>query len=164
MKSIDRPGTVAAALIVAALFSQLATCLGQAQGKDSGLEVPEYRNLPVVIEKLGPDAYYIGVNESVVLNQVQLRLRAVGVTPLWPSADNLQYLYVNIGVVGAAFYISVSLKRLVTYAVGGKTLSVFAPTWSTDTVGIHGYNAVFILDNLVLLLDKFLNEYLRANQ
>jgi hypothetical protein len=163
MKSIDRLSS-AAAVFAIALFSLLGTCPGRAQALGSGLEVEEYRNLPVVIEKPSPDAYHIGLNESVVLNEVQLRLRSSGITPMWPSADNLEYLYVNIGVVGAAFYISVSLKRLVTYSVGVKPHSVFAPTWSTETGGTHGYNAVFILSNLDLVLDKFLNEYVRYNQ
>ena len=36
-------------------------------------------------------------------------------------------------------------------------------TWSTSTLGTHGQSAEFILELLDGQLDKFLNEYLKAN-
>jgi hypothetical protein len=155
------------AIVAALLLLAVATCPRQAQAGDlgSGLEVTEYRNLTALVEPLDPDARNIGLTESVVRNRMELRLRAAGITPnALPNFADLGVFTVNITVVGAAFNVEVSFTRPVTYSVGQRALKKISPTWDAAITGTHGNKAASILDALDKLLDKFLNEYLRANQ
>jgi predicted phage tail protein len=125
--------------------------------------VSGYRNLYVVIEKLSPDAQRIGLTDTVVRNRVELRLRAAGIKPVG-TLERADYLYVMIGVVGAAFSVEVTFDRSVTYFDGASMREAAAATWSKSFLGTHGFNATYILGGVDQVLNDFLNAYLRANQ
>jgi hypothetical protein len=151
-----------AALLAVTLGSLLGIPTVQAS-EDSGLEVADYRSLRVVIEHLTPDAQRIGLTESAARNRVELRVRVAGIKP---TEDVLgpAFLYVAINVAGTTFTVEASFTRPVTYSVGQRTLSRRAFTWHEGMIGTHGNNSGYILELLDQLLDRFLNEYLRANQ
>lgn len=69
-------------------------------------------------------------------------------------------MYIN--VAGAkAFNISVSYKKFVFDRFGD---SGFAATWVTGRTGTSGGDADYIVSSLSLLLDEFLEAYLRVNE
>lgn len=153
--------------VAAALVLAVATGIRQAQAVTvgSGLEVADYDNLTALVEPLGPDARAIGLTDSAVQNRLELRLRAAGIKPeTVPKVPDFVALEVNVNVVGGAVNIQVSLIRAVTYSAGGRTFGKLATTWQSSIAGTHGRKSAGILDVLDELLDKFLNEYLRANQ
>ena len=154
-----------AALIAATLVSLPATCRGEDRAsKGTGLEVAQYRNLSFVSgDDLGPGAQSIGLTEDAIRDRVELRLRGAEINSGRIPGRN-DYLYVSVRVYGPAYKIYVSFLRPVMYFVGDREFESIGTTWSTQLFGTHGDSAAFIIDSLDSLLDRFLNEYLGANQ
>ena len=110
----------------------------------------------VLVEDLGRDATEIGLTKSAIETAVRSRLRAAR---LYDDSLGLPYLYVNINVVGPAFSIKVDYNQAMVSAGG----LGFAPTWETGSTGTHGKNGSYILSNVSMEMDRFIDEYLRVN-
>ena len=73
--------------------------------------------------------------------------------------------YVNVNVIGNAFNILVEYKRVVDFTTGNQRYSKVATTWDATTTEMHSSSGpAFIMNELDVKLDKFLNAYLKANQ
>jgi hypothetical protein len=157
--------TVSAASARTILLLLLISAPASAQlSPESGLETVNYKYVSVVIEGLPADAGSIGLTKDRVQTRVELRLRSAGLTLGHNSAKNKVYLYVNVNVSGGTFATSIEYKRLVDFTTGNRLYRLMATTWEFNIVGTHGRDAAYIMNGLDQYLDKFLNEYLKANQ
>ncbi len=131
---------------------------------ESGLETANYKYIAVVVEDLSADAGSIGLTKDRIQTRVELRLRSAGLTPGNDSSKNDAFLYVFVSVEGAAVNISVQYQRWVDFTTGDRRYRRLAATWQSASTGTHSRRAAFIINGLDRALDKFLNEYLKANQ
>ena len=129
----------------------------------SGLETANYKFVDVVIENLSADARSIGLTRDHIQTRVELRLRSAGLTPR-NELRKKTILYVRITVVRDAYSVAVEYNRRVDFTTGNRRYRVTTTTWDTGSVGTEGRNAAHIMNSLDGHLDKFLNEYLKANQ
>ncbi len=112
----------------------------------------------LIVESLPDDATEIGLSKGAVETTVRSRLRAARLF----DADEYQYLYVNVNVVGAAFSIRFKYyKRLFDPAL---ELFGFAGRWNIGVTGTHGRDPGYILSSVSQDTDKFIDEYLRVNE
>lgn len=135
---------------------------------DTGLEVEPGTKIYVLTEYLdGDEARSIGLTKDLITSKVELQLRRNGIS-VGTREEGLVsgvYLYVNVGVTGQAFAVSVEFKRKLVYPVDGKIYSVFATTYDQGSLGIYGSRGSnFILENLLKLIDIYSNDFLRANE
>ena len=78
------------------------------------------------------------------------------------------YLYVNVGAFvsrnsrNGPFVVEVSFIKILFDAVADTT--VMAKTWFVTDYGMHGGDSGAILERVSTLLDRFLLEYVRANE
>ena len=112
----------------------------------------------LVVENLPTGAAAIGLTEERVSALAESRLRAARLF----SGDAAEYLYVAVGVVGAAFAVSVSYHKRLFDPVSGE--AAYPRTWVSNSFGTHDGNSGFILQNLSEPLDRFVLEYLRVNE
>ena len=100
------------------------------------------------------------LTEERVQFAVESRLRSAR---LFKAEAGLPILQVAVDVVGQAFVIDFGYNKELFDPASGSF--GYAPVWSNSTGGTYGQNgADFIVSNLLELLDKFLTEYLRANE
>ncbi len=110
----------------------------------------------VLVEDPGQDATEIGLMKSAIETAVRSRLRTAH---LYDDSLGLPYLYVNVHVVGPAFSITVNYNQAMVSGGGFG----FAPTWETGSTGTHGKDGSYILSNVSMKMDRFIDEYLRVN-
>ena len=156
---MNRPLTVTIVLLL--LISAPA---GAQLASESGLETANYKYVAVLVEELSADAGSIGLTKDRIRTRVELRLRSAGLTPGKDFSKNETYLYVNVNVTRGAFNNRVEYKRQVDFTTGNRRYLGFSATWHTGRAGTHGRDAAYIMNSLDRALDKFLNEYLKANQ
>ncbi len=134
------------------------------------LWVNEYRDLFCVIEGLPRDAKEIGLSKDRIRSKLERELRSAGIR-FWetlteaPMTAQDHLLYVNLNVVGDGWSLSVEFKResywqLPENQVGSDWVTV----WNRGAAGTHSDRASFVLDAVEVALERFLNEYLKANQ
>ena len=134
------------------------------------LWVNEYRDLFCVIEGLSRDAKEIGLSKDLIRSKLDRELRAAGIRswetlPEAPMTAQDRLLYVNLNVVGDGWSLSVEFKResywkLPENQVGSDWVTV----WNRGAAGTHSDRTSFVLDAVEVALERFLNEYLKANQ
>ena len=125
------------------------------------------RPVYLVVEGLSADAGEIGLRQGDIETAVRSRLRGARIY----NEAAREYLYVRVTVVGPAYNIDVRLQRHVEvwlpFWVKPEEmgpLSGFAATWDSASTGTHGRTgAAFILSNVSLHTDEFIDEYLRVN-
>ena len=145
-------------ILVLLILLVAVECFGE---YPTGLEKDDYKKLYMVVEYLPEDAKKIGLNRSVVIIKVVLRLKMAGITPV---TDSNPFLYINVNVVGGAFNITLEFTRKTTYSSNNIILTKYATiTWKESILGTHEGSSGYILENLGELLDQFLNEYLKTN-
>lgn len=115
----------------------------------------------VVVEGLSEYAKKTGLSEESIQNCVELQLRKNGIKPV---ANPSVVFYVNVNVVGSAFNVCVSYKRLVFYLDAFKKLYyTVADVWHRNSTGIHGGDSGYILEAVREQVDMFSNGFLKAN-
>ena len=111
----------------------------------------------LVVEDLGDDASRIKLTGESIQATVESRLRSAR---LYASPHMDTYLYVNINVVGNAYSMSLSFKKLVEDPY---SINLFpATTWRIGGTGTG--DAAWILSHLSQMMDEFLVEYLKVNE
>ena len=131
---------------------------------DNGLETANYKYVAVVIERLSVDAGRIGLTKDRIQTRVELRLRSAGLTPGNDFSKNESSLYVRVKIGGSAYSAAVEYKRQVVFITGNRRYRYLATTWESASIGTHARSRVYIMNALDQNLDKFLDEYLKANQ
>lgn len=159
--------------ILALFFSLPVAVHAQESAFGTGLEIDNYQSVGVFVAPLPKDAEQIGLTEDRLQTRVELRLRQAKLKPVKIEKHRPAYLYVDVNMVGNAFAIRVVFIRPVSYpidptaifanAVGTAARSCMASTWVTLGVGTYRGDSEFIVQSLDEHLDKFLNEYLKAN-
>jgi len=128
----------------------------------TGLEVVDYRNVPLVIEHLPGEAERIRLRDARIRTRAELRLRTAGLRPV--SHEGAHFLYIKVNVVERAFQVTLEFKRPVSYAVtDDRTYTKIGVVWDADVTGTHANDPEYIISTLDTLLDRFINEYLGAN-
>jgi hypothetical protein len=126
----------------------------------SGLEVEDYKNIDVVIERLSEDAKKEGLSRDIIRAKVELHLRRYGFNP----KEGLDpYLYVRITISGTAFSCEVAFKRALKYTTGGHKYKIVGSVWVKGITGVFDEDT-YIYQALSDLLDIFINDYLKANE
>ena len=115
------------------------------------------RPMDLVVESLNDDAKEMGLTKDRLRMAAESRLRSAQLY----SEGQIEYLYVNVNVVGLAFSISLVYKKGAFDEHGNVGM---AATWNAGKTGTHGRNPGFIISGLSELMDKFLVEYLRVNE
>ena len=139
----------------------------QAAEFGTGLKVADYKTLGLLIEDLPDGAREIGLTRNRLRTRLELRFRQAGLVPLVPSPSTAfgPYLYVQVLVINSAYTIHLSFLRRVSFLETGREYTVVsAKVWWNGSLGSHGGSSEYIVADLDLLLDKFLNEYLKVNQ
>ena len=113
----------------------------------------------LIVEDLNQDASDIGLTVGAIETTIRSRLRAARLY----NEDSATPFYVKVHVVNIAFSINVGLNKWLYDDSVSKTRGL-ATTWSRTTTGTHGGNANYILSNVSILTDIFIDEYLRVNQ
>lgn len=123
-------------------------------------------NLPVglFVADVLPDAEHIGLSRLSVERTVRNRLQAADLyRKRQKDLDaNAAYLYVNAYVHDNAFALIFRYRKGVM-DISSMTLSM-ATTWHNEVAGKHAYDAGFILTQVSVLTDHFIDRYLEANQ
>lgn len=131
----------------------------------TGLEVSNYKELPLYVTSLESDGKKIGLTEDIIKTKCELKCRSFNIKPLNETTVPGHYeLLVHVTVVGYAFGVSLEFERAVHYKIDEKDVYARATLWSKTRIGTHGGKRGFILETLAIALDEFLNDYLKANQ
>lgn len=113
--------------------------------------------IDLIVENLPQDAHNIGLQRDKIIYNVRSRLRAAQLY----NSESGPHLYVNVTVVGNAYSISLSLRKLLmdlnSYEIG------YSETWYRGILGTHGKNAGYILSGVSQKTDEFIDEYYRVN-
>ena len=116
----------------------------------------------LAVEYLSEDAKKINLTREDIINLAELKLRSARIYKRQPK-DN-PYLYVQVTIVGESFSNEVEFKKQVMTLHG---VSGMATTWEEGHTGRYGSASTgqdFVLSSVSKLLDKFIVEYLRANE
>ena len=116
--------------------------------------------MDLVVERLSEAAYAIDLSEDIIQTAVESRLRSAR---LYQSDIALPYLYVNVHVFQRAFSIRLEYKKYL-YDAQFAHRSLFATTWSLNSLGTHGGDAGYIVAALSQDVDRFLVDFLRVNE
>ena len=116
-----------------------------------------------MVEEVGAAEQNLGLTEGRIQTHVEMRLRSAGLIPRDKSTRD-GYFYVNIHVVGPAYHITLKYRRRVYFSINSQSYVKVATTWSLGSTGTHGEDGGYIIQKLDGYLDKFINDYLKANQ
>jgi hypothetical protein len=126
----------------------------------------------VVIEPIEPEFEQAGLAASTLATDVELRLRQLGIHVLFGAergnTPGQPYLYVNVNLlrdpVGlVAYSVRVELSQR-TRLVRDTKIDIWAPTWSTASIGTVGFSKLSEVRGAVRdLVDRFANAYLAEN-
>lgn len=139
---------------------------GVASSEDSGLEVDSGIRIYVLIEDLDEDAKAIGLTKELVAGRVELQLRRNGV-PVGTREDSFASgvcLYVDCGIIGKAFALSIDFNRDVFYRVGDEVHSLTASAYNNGVLGTHDGNCRDVIQALTDIIDLFSENFLGTNQ
>jgi len=122
---------------------------------------PDFRTIRVVIEDLPEDAKRIGLSEERIRNKVEVKFRSLGFKI---EEGTKHFFYIRISVVGNTVAAEAAFVRNVYLYQDSSLLRLLATVWSQGITGGHGGDGSYILEGVERLEEKFLNEYLKANQ
>ena len=157
-------------LLRGAIFAVVlvAVFLGRLGAQTGGIERFQLFNecapIDLIVEGLPDAAANIDLTEERIQTLAESRLRAARMYD--PSA--VGYLYVRVGVTtpggrrNGAYTAEVSFKKRLYDSASNQ--SGIATTWDTGGYGTHGGDAGYILQSVSEYLDRFILEYLRANE
>ena len=126
----------------------------------NGLEVYNYKKINIRIMGLDEDAKRIGLTRERTQMKCELRLRQGGLKPAMRISP---YLGVFVNVIGSCFHLSIQFKRNIYFIADDNWYKILGATWSCEINREHGGIPESIIGAIDECLDKFLNEYLKAN-
>lgn len=115
--------------------------------------------IAVLVELLPTGAVEMGLTRETIITMVRARLRAARLYTR--ESEPYLYVHVNAGSQQAAFSVRLQFMKVLSDPISGA--ESFAPTWEKDFVG-QAWEADYILSTVSLLMDQFLDEYLRVNE
>ena len=152
------------AMLVASLIGRTATAQEIVQSRE-GLEVADYKTVPVLIEFPNQQAQNMGLTRDRISARVNLELRKHGLKGIDAEENKARdhYLYVVVHVAGAGFAIDLAFCRRITFVSSGTLYSANGKTWSRLTAGPAERGTDYILGTLPPVLELFVSDYLKAN-
>ncbi len=137
----------------------------------------------IIINRLNEDANKIGLTEDRLKTVVELKLRrerieiidqysdlpqtedVVGIKKYLEESDkwiNIPGISICITVVASAFNVDLEFLQMVKLR-RAPHISCTATTWDANITGTHTNDPEFIVSALSQLVDKFLNDFYKAN-
>ena len=119
----------------------------------------ECKPVALLVELLPTGAAEMGLKRETIVTMVRSRLRAARLY----TRESEPYLYVNVnaGSQRAAFGVRLMFMKVLSDPISGT--KNFAATWDKGMVG-QALEADYILSTISLLMDQFIDEYLRVNE
>ena len=152
-------GLFRALVALALLFSASAVAGETAAERVDRFELfADCRPMRLVVEHLHSDASKIGLTEESLQAAAESRLRSARLY----NSEALPYLYINVNVVGHAFSINLSFKKMVHDRLSD--ITNLAATWDTNFTGTHGGDSGYILSLVSRGMDRFILQFLRLNE
>ena len=112
----------------------------------------------LVVERLSDDAASIGLTEERLQYAAESRLRGARLY----DGNASSFLHIQVTVIRQGFGLYIAyMKPVVDVASGQLSL---APTWMVNATGTQDRDAEYIVSGVSQYLDRFLTEYLRANE
>ena len=141
----------------------VAGCLlvgeGLAQDSQDRFELFNYcYPMSLVVEGLPSGAAEINLTDESIQAALESRLRSARLY----DSEGIDWLYIGVNVVGAAFSIELKFFKRVHDVDSDETGS--AATWDIASTGTHGGDAGYILSSISMYMDRFLVEFLRVNE
>jgi hypothetical protein len=131
---------------------------------DSELKKANHEYLAINIENLSKDANNLGLTKDRIRDRVESRLQSVGLKSVKTDGET-PFLDVSMTVMSGAFSIDISYLTPASYEIrGGRRFYYFTDAWQDGFAGEHGRNASYVIDWLDEILDRFLSQYLKANE
>jgi hypothetical protein len=161
----SRKGTRAMLRIILALIVSSFLFWGTAHGQPkqgTGLEANEYQHVWLYVGV--DDAADIGLTEELVQAKAESLLRSAGMT-LQVTADPHceETLGCCVETYRHAFFVEVQFWRNVLYSARGENYWKYVQVYSTASFGTHTKDPEFVIDSLGRRIEKFLNDYSKAN-
>lgn len=125
-------------------------------------------SMTLYVGKLSDDARDIGLDEENIATVVRSRLRAARIY----APAMVPHLLVNVYVNGSAYVTDIEFRREVRVLLPlhidskkpeGIPLIGYAATWSFEQLGMHYQDSTYVLSNLALGVDEFIDDYLHVN-
>jgi hypothetical protein len=168
----SRPAQFRVVLLSVALLLLPTTQSGRAA--DSEFErktLVGLKSVEVLIEDLSADAKRIGLSESALRTDIELKLRPAGIMVVDRAEASQGYatLFINLNVVAGSepwgFNMSFQLKQAARLIRDPSMAHLSVTTWSLATTGTVGSQrlAEVVRDTAKELADGFVNAYLAAN-
>ena len=132
---------------------------------ETGLKTGGDLRVPVIVLGLQEAEADTGLDEGIILREVELRLLRHGIIPVDRETAHALgwYLGIDILIAGSAYHVKVGFHRRVTYDVGDRTYGKKGITWQIWYTGVHEDDSEIIIDSLVECVDDFSNEFLDSN-
>ena len=111
----------------------------------------------------------LGITEDDVRTKVELHLRQAGIRPHLVEKGGIETepsVFAQVLTYKSAFVVQIVFRRAVSWTLpnGRSTGQWWLSPWSKQFIGVQEHDRVGVLSEVGELMDKFLNEYLKANQ
>jgi len=117
----------------------------------------------VGIVPLSEDAKKIGLTEERLRTITELRLRKEGMTIIDTDGFGFPIIMVNAHVIGSGFSVMLKIGDSAKIQRVLSPVSSYVTIWELCAYGIHGNDPESIASGLSELIDRFLNDYYKAN-
>ncbi len=132
----------------------------RAKKSQYGLEIYSYKKVNILVMGLDEGAKRLGLTREQIETRCDGRLRQGGLEPVIRISP---YLKISVDVFGSCFHLSMQFMRNIYFTANDNWYEILGATWSCEMNGEHGGTPETIMNALDGCLDKFLNEYLKAN-
>lgn len=125
------------------------------------------KGVQVVVNDLDNDAKSIGLTLDRLQTATELALRRNRIRVL-TYRERLEIrgnptLHVNINAFANVFYVDVSLAEAARLERSPRIAVVSVRVWEKSIIGAHGRDPDFIVKSVEQLVERFCNDYLKAN-
>ena len=142
----------------------LLTVPGRGMADDTGLEVTNPREVPVLVDVPSSTALSVGLTQEKVRSLVDARFASYGISTTSTSGPGQYYVYVHYTVLSRSHSFSVEMVRLVSYDCPKGTCRSKGSTHLKGGVGIHSGDGSYILISIDSGLQSFVIDFVNANR
>lgn len=153
-------------VMIAACFISMLSCLScrAVLVSSSGLEVDNYKVLPVIVKEIPDSLVNFGLTKELVMADIERRLSQRDISAI-TNTDIPHFLYIRINGTAEAFSLRVDFKRVVSFRANNKAYTRYeASTWDNWCAGTHAATPDYIMSQMDTLIDPFISDYIKANQ
>ncbi len=146
------------------ILSAEVSCAQDIVQSKTGMEVANYKTVPILMEFPTEQAQKIGLTSDRISARVNLELRKHGLKGVDADPKSYDhYLYVVVHVNGAGFAIHLAFSRRVSFVSSGIPYAISARTWGRVAAGATERGSDGILQTLAEGVEFFASDYLKTN-